>query len=146
MKDFRVVSENERVIMIGLEKKEKKFLFLFFNLPAPYVCRVEMGSSHSSPLSLLQEKVMVRNKVVVALYPFKAIEGGDLSLDKVSIRVPVVRCIALPVWRPCAGRGAPVRVAGTTRFKGLRGHIAAAALRAATLRSDFETLAGRLVS
>lgn len=27
---------------------------------------------------------MVRNKVVVALYPFKAIEGGDLSLDKVS--------------------------------------------------------------
>lgn len=31
---------------------------------------------------LLQEKAMIRPKVVVALYPFKAIEGGDLSLDK----------------------------------------------------------------
>lgn len=28
---------------------------------------------------------MIRPKVVVALYPFKAIEGGDLSLEKVSI-------------------------------------------------------------
>lgn len=28
---------------------------------------------------------MIRPKVVVALYPFKAIEGGDLSLEKVSV-------------------------------------------------------------
>ena len=27
---------------------------------------------------------MIRPKVVVALYPFRAIEGGDLSLEKVS--------------------------------------------------------------
>lgn len=26
---------------------------------------------------------MLRAKVVVALYPFRAIEGGDLSLEKV---------------------------------------------------------------
>jgi hypothetical protein len=26
---------------------------------------------------------MIRSKVVVALYPFRAIEGGDLSLEKV---------------------------------------------------------------
>jgi len=30
-----------------------------------------------------QEKIMLRAKVVVALYPFRAIEGGDLSLEKV---------------------------------------------------------------
>lgn len=29
---------------------------------------------------------MLRAKVVVALYPFRAIEGGDLSLEKVKIR------------------------------------------------------------
>lgn len=40
--------------------------------------------SHILPI-VLQEKVMIRPKVVVALYPFKAIEGGDLSLEKVSI-------------------------------------------------------------
>lgn len=28
---------------------------------------------------------MMRSKVVVALYPFRAIEGGDLSLEKVKI-------------------------------------------------------------
>ena len=28
---------------------------------------------------------MIRSKVVVALYPFRAIEGGDLSLEKVKI-------------------------------------------------------------
>lgn len=28
---------------------------------------------------------MLRAKVVVALYPFRAIEGGDLSLEKVKI-------------------------------------------------------------
>lgn len=27
---------------------------------------------------------MLRTKVVVALYPFRAIEGGDLSLEKVN--------------------------------------------------------------
>lgn len=33
---------------------------------------------------IFQEKPATpRNKVVVALYPFKAIEGGDLSLEKV---------------------------------------------------------------
>jgi hypothetical protein len=34
---------------------------------------------------MFQEKLMIRPKMVVALYPFKAIEGGDLSLEKVSI-------------------------------------------------------------
>jgi hypothetical protein len=33
---------------------------------------------------LAQEKLMIRPKVVVALYPFKAIEGDDLSLERVS--------------------------------------------------------------
>lgn len=32
---------------------------------------------------MLQDKIMMRTKVVVALYPFRAIEGGDLSLEKV---------------------------------------------------------------
>jgi len=37
-------------------------------------------------MSLLQqEKLMIRPKVVVALYPFKAIEGDDLSLERVSL-------------------------------------------------------------
>ncbi|KAK3930085.1 Tyrosine-protein kinase Btk29A [Frankliniella fusca] len=40
------------------------------------------GGAPGTPSSKVKEKVMVRNKVVVALYPFKAIEGGDLSLDK----------------------------------------------------------------
>jgi len=30
-----------------------------------------------------QEKIMLRAKIVVALYSFRAIEGGDLSLEKV---------------------------------------------------------------
>jgi hypothetical protein len=34
---------------------------------------------------MFQEKLVIRTKVVVALYPFKAIEGGDLSLEKVGI-------------------------------------------------------------
>jgi len=29
---------------------------------------------------------MLRTKVVVALYPFRAIEGGDLSLEKVKMK------------------------------------------------------------
>lgn len=29
---------------------------------------------------------MLRAKVVVALYPFRAIEGGDLSLEKVKAK------------------------------------------------------------
>ena len=32
---------------------------------------------------MFQDKIMMRTKVVVALYPFRAIEGGDLSLEKV---------------------------------------------------------------
>lgn len=40
------------------------------------------GGAPGTPSSKVKDKVMVRNKVVVALYPFKAIEGGDLSLDK----------------------------------------------------------------
>lgn len=35
---------------------------------------------------VLQEKIMLRAKVVVALYPFRAIEGGDLSLEKVKTK------------------------------------------------------------
>lgn len=36
---------------------------------------------------LAQEKLMIRPKVVVALYPFKAIEGDDLSLERVSLQI-----------------------------------------------------------
>ncbi|XP_046432250.1 tyrosine-protein kinase Btk29A isoform X2 [Neodiprion fabricii] len=35
-----------------------------------------------TPSSKAKEKLMMRTKVVVALYPFRAIEGGDLSLEK----------------------------------------------------------------
>ncbi|XP_048511813.1 tyrosine-protein kinase Btk29A isoform X3 [Athalia rosae] len=35
-----------------------------------------------TPSSKAKEKLMMRSKVVVALYPFRAIEGGDLSLEK----------------------------------------------------------------
>lgn len=40
------------------------------------------GQSPGTPAKL-KDKVMLRTKVVVALYPFRAIEGGDLSLEKV---------------------------------------------------------------
>lgn len=40
------------------------------------------GGTPGTPSSKVKEKVMIRPKVVVALYPFKAIEGGDLSLEK----------------------------------------------------------------
>lgn len=40
------------------------------------------GASPGTPAKL-KDKVMLRTKVVVALYPFRAIEGGDLSLEKV---------------------------------------------------------------
>ncbi|XP_026468882.1 tyrosine-protein kinase Btk29A-like [Ctenocephalides felis] len=35
-----------------------------------------------TPSAKTKDKIMLRAKVVVALYPFKAIEGGDLSLEK----------------------------------------------------------------
>jgi len=37
---------------------------------------------------------MIRPKVVVALYPFRAIEGGDLSLEKVSVLKKSIKFIA----------------------------------------------------
>lgn len=40
------------------------------------------GQSPGTPAKL-KDKAMLRAKVVVALYPFRAIEGGDLSLEKV---------------------------------------------------------------
>ncbi|XP_021924476.1 tyrosine-protein kinase Btk29A isoform X1 [Zootermopsis nevadensis] len=40
------------------------------------------GGVPGTPSSKAKEKLMIRPKVVVALYPFKAIEGGDLSLEK----------------------------------------------------------------
>ncbi|XP_069676955.1 tyrosine-protein kinase Btk isoform X3 [Periplaneta americana] len=40
------------------------------------------GGTPGTPSSKAKEKLMIRPKVVVALYPFKAIEGGDLSLEK----------------------------------------------------------------
>lgn len=33
-----------------------------------------------------QDKIMLRAKIVVALYSFRAIEGGDLSLEKVKTK------------------------------------------------------------
>jgi len=36
-------------------------------------------------LSLCLQDASPRIKIVVALYPFKAIESGDLSLEKVSV-------------------------------------------------------------
>ncbi|XP_018316880.1 tyrosine-protein kinase Btk29A isoform X1 [Mycetomoellerius zeteki] len=40
------------------------------------------GGTPGTPSSKAKEKIMLRAKVVVALYPFRAIEGGDLSLEK----------------------------------------------------------------
>lgn len=40
------------------------------------------GGAPGTPSTKAKEKLMIRPKVVVALYPFKAIEGGDLSLEK----------------------------------------------------------------
>lgn len=40
------------------------------------------GQSPGTPAKI-KDKAMLRAKVVVALYQFKAIEGGDLSLEKV---------------------------------------------------------------
>ncbi|XP_011299243.1 tyrosine-protein kinase Btk29A isoform X3 [Fopius arisanus] len=40
------------------------------------------GGTPGTPSSKAKEKLMLRTKVVVALYPFRAIEGGDLSLEK----------------------------------------------------------------
>ncbi|KAL6440349.1 hypothetical protein ACFW04_003122 [Cataglyphis niger] len=40
------------------------------------------GGTPGTPSSKTKEKIMLRAKVVVALYPFRAIEGGDLSLEK----------------------------------------------------------------
>lgn len=39
------------------------------------------GASPGTPAKI-KDKVMLRTKVVVALYPFRAIESGDLSLEK----------------------------------------------------------------
>ncbi|XP_043249687.1 tyrosine-protein kinase Btk29A isoform X3 [Colletes latitarsis] len=40
------------------------------------------GGTPGTPSSKTKDKIMMRTKVVVALYPFRAIEGGDLSLEK----------------------------------------------------------------
>lgn len=40
-----------------------------------------------TPNSKAKEASSPRIKIVVALYPFKAIEGGDLSLEKVCVEV-----------------------------------------------------------
>ncbi|XP_015592435.1 tyrosine-protein kinase Btk29A isoform X2 [Cephus cinctus] len=40
------------------------------------------GGAPGTPSSKAKEKLMMRTKVVVALYPFRAIENGDLSLEK----------------------------------------------------------------
>ncbi|XP_049836755.1 tyrosine-protein kinase Btk29A isoform X2 [Schistocerca gregaria] len=40
------------------------------------------GGAPGTPSAKAKEKLMIRPKVVVALYPFKAIEGGDISLEK----------------------------------------------------------------
>ncbi|XP_043269170.1 tyrosine-protein kinase Btk29A isoform X1 [Venturia canescens] len=40
------------------------------------------GGMPGTPSSKAKDKIMLRTKVVVALYPFRAIEGGDLSLEK----------------------------------------------------------------
>lgn len=43
-----------------------------------------VGTTPGTPSTKTKEKIVVRGsmKVVVALYPFKAIEDGDLSLEK----------------------------------------------------------------
>ncbi|XP_048270039.1 tyrosine-protein kinase Btk29A isoform X1 [Bombus terrestris] len=40
------------------------------------------GGTPGTPSAKAKDKIMLRTKVVVALYPFRAIEGGDLSLVK----------------------------------------------------------------
>lgn len=41
------------------------------------------GATPGTPSAKQKDKSMVRTKVVVALYNYKAIESGDLSLEKV---------------------------------------------------------------
>lgn len=41
------------------------------------------GATPGTPSAKQKEKSMIRPKVVVALYNYKAIETGDLSLEKV---------------------------------------------------------------
>jgi hypothetical protein len=60
-----------------------------FLSPQTWGDKINSPDNTLSLLSLLmsllaQEKLMIRPKVVVALYPFKAIEGDDLSLERVS--------------------------------------------------------------
>ena len=40
------------------------------------------GAAPGTPSAKQKEKALVRTKVVVALYNYKAIESGDLSLEK----------------------------------------------------------------
>ncbi|XP_065342828.1 tyrosine-protein kinase Btk isoform X3 [Cloeon dipterum] len=40
------------------------------------------GGAPGTPSSKAKEKLMIRPKIVVALYPFRAIEGDDLSLER----------------------------------------------------------------
>lgn len=43
------------------------------------------GATPGTPSAKQKEKPILRMKLVVALYNYKAIESGDLSLEKVSI-------------------------------------------------------------
>ena len=45
---------------------------------------ITVAASNPGPISIINSnKVIAKPKVVVALYTFKAIESGDLSLEKV---------------------------------------------------------------
>lgn len=57
------------------------FLFLPIGLQ-PTSTIMPGGASPGTPAKL-KDKAMLRTKVVIALYPFRAIESGDLSLEKV---------------------------------------------------------------
>lgn len=43
------------------------------------------GATPGTPSAKQKEKPILRTKLVVALYNYKAIESGDLSLEKVCI-------------------------------------------------------------
>lgn len=77
---------------------EIKIYLLNYHIPTFVLILVDefiliLATQPSSPIigghspgtqAKLKDKIMLRAKVVVALYPFRAIESGDLSLEKVS--------------------------------------------------------------
>lgn len=61
------------------------FYYIFLNLGTQSSPIMPGGATPGTPSAKQKEKPIVRSKVVVALYNYKAIETGDLSLEKVRL-------------------------------------------------------------